>query len=64
MQIKRVLELREAWGGKACEHSEPLVKEYDLGAATGDYVCPVCGESGFGSNWVKEQRKAKDDPMS
>lgn len=51
--------LREAWGGKACAHRD-LVREYDLGAHTGDFVCRTCGES-FTPEEAKElKRKAQE----
>lgn len=50
MQVEKALELRNAWGDKPCDHPE-LTKEYDRGAATGDYVCTRCGESAWGNSW-------------
>ena len=47
IQMKEALELRKRWkeiGNKPCDHPGELVKEYDLGTATGDYVCSKCGE--------------------
>jgi hypothetical protein len=49
MQVKEALELRKVWGNKPCEHPT-LEKEYELGSATGDYVCKTCGQSGRGSD--------------
>lgn len=42
MKRKRAQELREAWGDAPCEHPQ-LAKLYDLGAATGSFVCAQCG---------------------
>ena len=47
MQIKEAMKLKEAWGDKPCNHPE-LAKEYELGAATGDYVCTQCVSSRMG----------------
>ena len=57
MQMKEAEERRKAWGGKPCNHPS-LVKEYELGTATGDYVCTQCGESGWGRNWANADRKS------
>lgn len=43
-------------GGKPCEHKK-LLKEYHLGAATGDYICEDCGDMGYGSDWPSKQAK-------
>jgi len=57
MQEREAAYLREKWGlehkGEKCDHRD-LDKEYYLGAATGDYVCTICGESGYGRDWVKK----------
>jgi hypothetical protein len=50
MQVEKTLELRKAWGNRPCDHPD-LAKEYDRGAATGDYVCTRCGEAGWGNSW-------------
>ncbi|MFI5256645.1 MAG: hypothetical protein ACHQRK_05225 [Gemmatimonadales bacterium] len=42
MKRKRAEELRERWGDAPCEHPQ-LAKLYDLGAATGVFVCVQCG---------------------
>ena len=54
MQIRTAIELKNAWGDKPCDHLE-LEKEYDKGAATGDYVCKQCGQAGWGNNWNKQK---------
>ena len=55
MQLEEAQKLRSEWGNKPCSHSE-LSKEYYLGAATGDFACTTCGESGFGRDWVKREQ--------
>lgn len=50
MDIQEAQRLREAWGDRPCNHPS-LDKEYDHGAATGDYVCTQCGEARWGSDW-------------
>ncbi len=50
MQAKDAEELRRRWGRKPCTHPK-IVKEYDLSAATGDYVCTTCGDARWGSDW-------------
>jgi hypothetical protein len=55
MQLKKAAELKRERGDKPCDHSN-LEKEYDLGSATGDYVCTQCGEAGFGSDWPERER--------
>lgn len=50
MQLKKAQELEKSWGDKPCDHPN-LEKEYELGSATGDYVCTKCGESAHGRNW-------------
>jgi hypothetical protein len=57
MQMRDASALRKRWGNKPCSHPH-LEKEYDLGAATGDYVCTTCGEAGWGSDW-NEKKDAK-----
>jgi hypothetical protein len=42
MKRKRAEELRETWGDAPCEHPQ-LAKLYDLGVATGGFVCVQCG---------------------
>lgn len=42
MKRKRALELRQAWGDRACPHPA-FAKEYDLGVRTGNFVCTQCG---------------------
>ena len=47
MQMQKAAKLREAWaknGGEPCHHPQ-VVKEYHLGADTGDVVCTTCGET-------------------
>lgn len=56
MQVKEAIELKRRWGDKPCEHPT-LDKEYNLGAATGDYACTKCGRSAWGSNWNNEYSK-------
>lgn len=56
MQMNEAMKLREAWGDKPCNHPD-LDKEYELGTATGDYVCTQCGQAGWGRDWVKNQQK-------
>ena len=50
MQIHEALALRTSWGNSPCDHPQ-LEKEYELGSATGDYVCKKCGQAGWGSEW-------------
>ena len=50
MQSERAKELQRTWGDQPCDHPH-LEKEYELGSATGDYVCTRCGESRWGSDW-------------
>ncbi|MFZ7134136.1 MAG: hypothetical protein ACOWWR_17465 [Eubacteriales bacterium] len=62
MQNKDAIELRKRWlakGNPPCDHPE-LEREYFLGADSGDYVCLICGESGWGSDWPKKEREKKD----
>jgi hypothetical protein len=58
MQSKEAAELRKLWGNEPCSHPN-VEKEYDLGMATGDYVCTTCGECGWGRDWPEEERKEK-----
>lgn len=58
IQMKEALELKKRWkemGNKHCDHPGELAKEYDLGMATGDYVCTICGET----FWNGEKEKTK-----
>jgi len=50
MQAKEAEALRKRKSGKPCDHPH-IVKEYDLGADTGDCVCTKCGEARWGRNW-------------
>ena len=54
MQMKEARALRERWGHRPCDHPD-LEKEYDLGTATGDYVCTRCGLAGWGSSWNEQK---------
>lgn len=56
MQASQAEKLHRGWGDKPCNHTS-LAKEYELGSATGDYVCTQCGKSGWGSDWAEESRK-------
>jgi hypothetical protein len=63
MNPRQAARLREEWekkGNPPCEHPT-LEKETVSGpgpSTTGDYVCSVCGESGWGREWA---RPAKPD---
>ncbi len=50
MQTNEAEELRIRWGEAPCAHPS-LEKEYELGSATGDYVCTRCGHTGWGPYW-------------
>ncbi|NOQ23783.1 MAG: hypothetical protein GQ564_00330 [Bacteroidales bacterium] len=43
MQFKESQRLRADWDGSDCDHPR-ILKEYDLGAATTDWVCDTCGK--------------------
>lgn len=53
MQNRKVKEIKERWEKRKaknpdlkCNHTRAdLEKEYYFGSATGDYVCPKCGEA-------------------
>lgn len=60
MQANEAAKLRARWGGKPCDHPQ-VMKEYDLGTATGDYVCTTCGEAGWGRDWPEKERDARHD---
>lgn len=60
MQAKEAKALREQWGDRSCDHPS-LEKEYELGSATGDYVCTTCGRSGWGSNWNQQRREVESN---
>jgi len=55
----KAIELRKKWGDKKCNHPN-LEKEYDLGSATGDYVCTQCGSSGPGRDWPEKEKLKKE----
>ncbi|MFK5893747.1 MAG: hypothetical protein QM504_11055 [Pseudomonadota bacterium] len=42
--MRKVNEIKERWGDKPCKHDGQFLKEYALGAATGDYICSKCGK--------------------
>ena len=44
MQHEQAERLRKHWGNRPCDHPD-FVKEYHLGAPTGDYVCTQCGHA-------------------
>ena len=58
MQVQKALELKKNWSNKPCDHPN-LTKEFDKGAATGDYVCIICGESRWGNTWNHSESTAK-----
>lgn len=55
MQAKEARMIAEQWAARKaknpdlkCDHTRiDLEKEYDLGTATGDYICRKCGEAFF-----------------
>jgi len=55
IQIKEAQKIAETWTGGECTHPS-LYKEYDLGSATGDYICKTCGKAGFGRDWPEKRR--------
>ena len=59
MQVRKALELRKEWGDKPCDHPN-FVKEYDLGAQTGDYVCTQCGRT-FTRSEVEEIESSRNN---
>lgn len=59
MQQKKALELRKQWGDRPCDHPT-LEKEYELGSATGDYVCTTCGESRSGGTWNNNREEGQN----
>lgn len=54
MQTKEAEKLRERWRDKPCDHPS-LAKEYEMGSATGDYVCTQCGEARWGAAWNRNK---------
>jgi len=58
MQSDKAAKLRKEWGNKPCNHPYVL-KEYYLGAHTGDYVCTQCGEVGSREYLESFQEKNK-----
>ena len=59
MQMKKAEELRSKRTKSPCKH-ETVVKEYFLGADTGDYACTTCGESQRMDEWKKEKGSAAE----
>lgn len=57
--MDKAIQLRKQWGDRPCNHPV-LDKEYHLGAATGDYVCTTCGESGWGRDWNKREQEEEN----
>jgi hypothetical protein len=57
IQMKEVKAISDQWGDKPCDHPS-LSKEYDLGSATGDYVCDQCGQAGYGRDWNKKKEQS------
>ena len=62
IQMKEAREIARRWKERRkgnpelrCDHTKPFYKEYMLGTATGDYVCPVCGET-FSEAEIKGRR--------
>ena len=55
MQMDEARKLNKKNGDKECDHPE-LTKEYHKGSATGDFVCTLCGESGYGRDWAKNKK--------
>ena len=53
MNFQDAKRLKMLWGNKPCNHPT-LAKEYEMGAATGDYICTQCGEAGWGNDWNKK----------
>ena len=47
--------LKKKWGDKPCDHPEIRRGQYDLGGATGDYVCAQCGKTFIeGEEWDRK----------
>ncbi len=53
MQTSEAKDLRDRWGDAPCDHPH-IEKEYDLGAATGDWCCTTCGLCAWGSDWNRK----------
>ena len=65
MQSSKAKELRKQWkllGDKPCNHSE-LVKEYDLGADTGDKVCTRCGKAIWNGIIDEQSQETNTQPL-
>lgn len=56
MDINEVAALRKKWGNKPCSHPH-VVSETSHRGKTGDYVCTTCGETGWGKDWVEDERR-------
>ncbi|MFE6075652.1 hypothetical protein ACFVQB_14365 [Paenibacillus sp. NPDC057886] len=54
IRTKEAAEIRKQWkekhGDESCDHPY-LLREYEKGSSTGDYVCVKCGESDWGARW-------------
>jgi predicted Zn finger-like uncharacterized protein len=58
MQMKEAATLRDVWtrnGNAECAHPQ-VVKEYHLGADTGDVACTTCGETWWHSDPERPDR--------
>ncbi|MBK5482681.1 hypothetical protein JFV29_12390 [Peribacillus sp. TH16] len=53
--MEEAQELRKDWGDKPSNHLR-IVKEYYLGANTGDYVCTTCGRSASREYFEKQEQ--------
>lgn len=60
MNMSEAAKLRIEWNGTHCDHPN-LVKEYEGGMATGDYVCSTCGATGWGRNWPEDDNKTQPE---
>jgi hypothetical protein len=45
---------------RVCAHSK-IRKGYYLGLTTEDYVCVVCGKSGSGPEWPKQEQEQEQE---
>lgn len=59
IQIKDAERLREDNESELCDHPQ-LLKEYDFGSATGDYICSKCGAFVWGPTHAKARARADE----
>jgi hypothetical protein len=60
MSPREAAKLRVEWerrGNPPCDHPNLVQERAGMGMGTGDYICTVCGDMGWGTGWPEDERQ-------